>query len=93
MSFEEHFTETPALRSFVREVVRNPLFVKLKDAFVSTCPMGEKNSETSTSVAHGMYLGTRHVFNEMKRIAKTSEEQKKDKKQERKGETDPDLES
>lgn len=74
----------------IRQFVRNPSFLIIKDAFVAHTPGGDDCSDSSIHVAHGKNLGTRFVFNEMERIAALLP----DKKEKPKNYTqDPDLES
>lgn len=61
-------TKDPTIKAFIEKLVRDPSFLVLKDAFVSHSPNGHKEG---VEVAHGMFLGTRYVFNELETISKT----------------------
>jgi hypothetical protein len=94
MTLEEQLAINPSLRAFIDTIVGDKRFLLLKDAFVAHTPAGDKSTENSTSVCQGMYLGTRHVFNEMERISRQPKIDKdKEKKKGPQSETDPDLQS
>lgn len=69
-------------KDYILEFFKDPRFIHVKDAFVSHVP--ENGTE-----AHGKYLGTRFVFNELERIAK--ELPKIDKPKSEVVRKDPDL--
>ena len=60
------------VHKYVCDIANNPLFLRLKDAFLAHSPGGEdKSREDAVAVAHGKLLGTRFVFNEIERLART----------------------
>jgi len=71
-----------ALHDFVKGIVLSKEFLRLKDAFVSHTPGGEKeslNGDTAAiQVAHGKVLGTRYVFNQLETIARQQPPAKRD---------------
>jgi hypothetical protein len=93
MTIDEHLKLNPNLRTFIDQIVADKRFLALKDAFVSHTPPGDKNVQTSIEVSHGMYLGTRFVFNDMERIYREPKVDPNKKEQKKKTEVDPDLET
>jgi hypothetical protein len=80
---------------YLNDFVRHPLFLTVKDSFVAHTPGGEAKNDrpgdpTSIEVAHGKFLGTRFVFNEMERITKAPPVDRTRKPQQVHGK-DPDL--
>lgn len=94
MTLDDHLKQNPNLRTFIDQIVSDKRFLALKDAFVSHTPVAiDKTSEVSVEVAHGMYLGTRFVFNDMERIYREPKVDPKKKDQKQTPEVDPDLET
>lgn len=79
-----------SLRNYVAQFVNDPRFLLIKDAFVAHTPGGESN-EHASRIAHGKFLGTRYVFNELENIARTKPKTEEPKKRPGMGK-DPDLE-
>lgn len=93
MTLEDQLKANPGLRTLIDLIASNKSFLALKDAFVSYTPAGDKNIQTNTEVSHGMYLGTRFVFNEIERIYREPKTEPKKKDQKSSVEVDPDLET
>lgn len=91
MTIDEQIKANPGLRSLIDLIASHKSFLALKDAFVSYTPAGDKNIPTNTKVSHGMYLGTRFVFNEMERIYREPKTDTKTKEKKQPVEVDPDL--
>lgn len=77
----------------IRAFVNGKLYLEIKDAFISHTPEGspdgQRTGEDSKNL--GKLLGTRYVFNQLEKLARTSNE----KTRKREGNTsgvDPDLE-
>jgi hypothetical protein len=83
----EELKADEALVKAIKKFVSTPDFLEIKDAFVSHTPEAAAN-ETNVSFNFGKLIGTRYVFNEFERIAKTTP---KLPKAEKTGEGDPDL--
>lgn len=66
----EQLNSDDALVKYIKGIVEDKRYLELKDAFVAHSPSGN-DTEGGIAVAHGKNLGTRYVFNEMEKIAKT----------------------
>ena len=85
----------------IRRFVNAPEFQDIKDSFTDHTPeRGADGREgDSDSKNLGKLLGTRYVFNEMKRLAKTlpkaavTRNNNNSRQQQQRAEVDPDLES
>lgn len=80
----------PDALKVIQAFVNNPVFIYIKDAFVSHTPEGEKGNAISIETHHGMNIGTKFVFNRLQEIAK--KQPPRDRKVRPAGQ-DPDLES
>lgn len=82
----------------IRKFVAHPLYLEIKDSFVSHTPEGggDGNRDENAEKNLGKFLGTRYVFNKLEDLAKNIKQpdsDKKSKNQETGAGTDPDLES
>ena len=93
MNIDELIAEDPSIAIYIEKFVGHPLFLAVKDAFVSHAPIGNDNEESSLACNHGKYLGTRHVFNRLEEISRQTKRKQVEKKTGKSGERDPDMEA
>lgn len=87
----ESLSDEESLVKFIKSFVEDKRFLEVKDAFVAHSPSGN-DTEGGIAIAHGKNLGTRYVFNEMEKIAKTPPKKPTIQNTGAKGK-DPDLET
>lgn len=93
MNIDDLCKANPSIKTYIEKFVKNPLYLELKDAFVSHTPTGTETEPSSLKLNHGKYLGTRHVFNKMEDISRQPKEESNNKKGTvPSGSRDPDLE-
>lgn len=74
----------------IREFVTNPLFLEIKDAFVSHTPEALREGEDGDSKMFGKLIGTRYVLNTFENIARVTPPPKQSVRSQS-GRRDPDL--